>query len=425
MGNRYSWRRHTGAFRLELARIDLMTDRRALASIFCTATVDVLALGIVYPVLPMLLLGFSGGDTSHAAETLVLFTCTWGLMQFLFSPVLGALSDRFGRRPVILISCLGLSLDHVFMAIAPTLGLLYVGRIVSGITSATISTARAYVADVSTPEQRARAFGIVGMSWGIGFIIGPAIGGFLGEIDPRLPFWVAAAATLANACFAWFSLPESLPPEKRTAFSWKRANPLGAFKLLASHRELTSLATIHLINNVVQQVLPAVFVLYTAHRYGWDDRTVGLTLMTLGVCTVMVQGLVVGPVVDRLGPRLTLVVGLLWGVTGLSIYALAPSGPWLWLGLPAVALWSMSSPALQALMSREVSPSEQGLLQGANNCLRSLSVTAGPAMFGSLFAWLVNPLPGAPFLAAATLLCAAIAVAWLATKHALPGVPSR
>jgi len=206
-------------------------------------------------------------------ELLVLFASVWGLMQFLSSPVLGALSDRFGRRPVILLSCLGLSMDHVFMALAPTIELLLVGRIISGITSATISTARAYVADVSAPEQRARAFGFVGMSFGIGFVLGPAIGGFLGDVDPRLPFWVSAAASLANALFGWFVLPESLPPERRMAFSWKRANPMGALRLLLSRRELPSLATIHFLITLVQQVLPAVFVLYTAHRYSWDGRT--------------------------------------------------------------------------------------------------------------------------------------------------------
>ena len=392
-------------------------NKRALAFIFCTATLDVLALGIVVQVMPILLLGFTAGDTGSAAEMLVLFASVWGLMQFVSSPVLGALSDRFGRRPVILLSCLGLSLDHVFMALAPTLELLLVGRVISGVTSATISTARAYVADVSTPDQRARAFGIVGMSFGIGFVLGPAIGGFLGEVDPRLPFWVSAAASLANALFGWFVLPESLPPERRMAFSWKRANPVGALRLLLSRRELPGLATIHFLVTLVQQVLPAVFVLYTAHRYGWNARTIGLTLVALGVGSALVQGLLVGPIVDRFGPRLTLIVGLMSGGLGMAIYALAPSGPWFWLGVPGLMLWGMSGPALQQMMTRQVSASQQGQLQGANNSVRSLSALIGPAIFGGLFAWSLNPLPGAPFMLAALLLTVAIVVAWVIARR--------
>jgi|FEC22Drversion2_1045045.scaffolds.fasta_scaffold00388_7 MFS transporter, DHA1 family, tetracycline resistance protein len=389
-----------------------MTDHRALAFIFCTATLDILALGIVVQVLPLLLLNLAAGDMTHATEVLVLFGSAWGLMQLVSSPLLGALSDRFGRRPVILISCLGLSLDHMFMALAPTVELLFVGRIISGITSATLATARAYIADVSTPERRAQAFGVIGMSFGIGFVLGPAIGGFLGEIDPRLPFWVSAAASLANALFGWFVLPESLPPSRRMAFSWKRANPVGSLKLLLSHRELPHLATIHFLITLVQQVLPAAFVLYTAHRYGWDERTIGLTLVALGLGSATVQGFLIGPIVRSLGPRLTLMLGLSCGSIGMAIYALAPSGPWFWLGVPALAFWGMSSPALQHMMTGRVGASEQGQLQGANNCLRSFSAMIGPTVFGGLFAWLMQPLPGAPFFLSALLLLVAVTVTW-------------
>ena len=389
-----------------------MTHHRALAFIFCTATLDILALGIVVQVLPLLLLNLAAGDMTNATEVLVMFGSAWGLMQLVSSPLLGALSDRFGRRPVILISCLGLSLDHLFMALAPTVELLFVGRIVSGITSATLATARAYVADVSTPEQRAQAFGIIGMSFGIGFVLGPAIGGFLGEVDPRLPFWVSAAASLANALFGWFVLPESLPPQRRMAFSWKRANPAGSLKLLLSHQGLAHLATIHFLITLVQQVLPSAFVLYTAHRYGWDERTIGFTLVALGLGSATVQGLLIGPIVRALGPRLTLIAGLSSGSIGMAIYALAPSGPWFWLGVPALALWGMSSPALQHMMTGRVGASEQGQLQGANNCLRSFSAMIGPSIFGGLFAWLMQPLPGAPFFLSAALLLVAVTVTW-------------
>ena len=209
-----------------------MSTKRALSFIFCTVTLDVLALGIMIPVLPTIVLGFMDGDTAGAAKVFGLFATVWGLMQFLSSPLMGALSDRHGRRPVILVSCLGLGLDYIFMAVAPSLTLLFVGRIISGITAATISTAFAYITDVTAEDGRAKAFGVVGLAFGLGLVLGPAIGGLLGGLDPRLPFWMSAAACLINAAFGWFVLPELLPPERRMAFDWKRANPLGSLRLL-------------------------------------------------------------------------------------------------------------------------------------------------------------------------------------------------
>ena len=278
-----------------------MNARRALAFIFCTVTLDVLSLGLMIPVLPSIVLGFMGGDTAGAAKVFGVFATAWGLMQFLCSPLLGALSDRYGRRPVILISCLGLGIDYVFMALAQSLTLLFIGRIISGITAATISTAFAYIADVTPPDGRAKAFGIVGVAFGLGFVVGPAIGGLLGGFDPRLPFWVSAAACIINAAFGWFVLPESLPPERRMAFAWKRANPIGSLRLLLSHRQLTGLAVVDFLANVAHQVLPSVFVLYAAYRYGWGETAVGLTLAFVGVCSAIVQGLLIGPIVSRIG----------------------------------------------------------------------------------------------------------------------------
>ncbi len=392
-----------------------MTTPRALAFIFCTVALDVLALGFMIPVLPNIVLGFMAGNTAGAAEIFGLFATVWGLMQFLCSPLLGALSDRYGRRPVLLISCFGLGLDYIFMAIAPSLTLLFIGRVISGISAATISTAFAYIADVTSADGRAKAFGVVGMAFGLGFVLGPAIGGIVGGIDPRLPFWMSAAACLANAAFGWFVLPESLPPERRMAFSWRRANPLGALKLLVSHRELTGLAAIDFIVNVAHQVLPSVFVLYAGFRYGWDETTVGLTLAAVGVCSALVSGLLIGPAVNRLGTRNALILGLLFGCLGMVIYALAPTGQWFWLGVPVMALWGVVGPALQDLMSRRVSPSEQGQLQGANNSLRSIAGLIGPAIFSASFAYLLGWLPGTPFLLAALLLLLAAAVTWRIT----------
>ena len=393
-----------------------MNARRALAFIFCTVLLDVMALGLMIPVLPTLVLGFMGGDTASAAEVFGVFATVWGLMQLLCSPLLGALSDRYGRRPVILISCLGLGLDYIFMAVAPSLALLLVGRVISGITAATISTAFAYIADVTQPDGRAKAFGIVGMAFGVGFVVGPAIGGLLGGFDPRLPFWVAAAASLLNAAFGWFVLPESLPQERRMAFAWKRANPVGSLNLLRSQRQLLGLAAVDFLASVAHQVLPSVFVLYAAYRYGWSETIVGLTLAFVGVCTMVVQGLLIGPIVGRLGARNALIAGLLTGGVGMAIYGLAPSGPWFWLGVPVMALWGLAGPAIQDMMSRRVSPSEQGQLQGANGASRSIAGLLAPGLFTGTFAYLIGWLPGAPFLLAAALLVAAAVVTWAVTK---------
>ena len=393
-----------------------MHIKRALAFIFCTVALDVLALGLMIPVLPQIVLGFMGGDTAGAATVFGLFATAWGLMQFLCSPLLGALSDRYGRRPVILISCLGLGLDYVFMAVAPSLTLLFIGRIISGITAATISTAFAYIADVTPPDGRAKAFGVVGVAFGLGFVVGPALGGLLGGLDPRLPFWLSAAACIVNAGFGWFVLPESLPPARRMAFEWRRANPIGSLRLLLSHRQLIGLATVDFVANVAHQVLPSVFVLYAAHRYGWSETTVGLTLAFVGICSAIVQGLLIGPIVGRIGARRALVLGLLAGAVGMAIYGLAPTGPWFYLGAPVMALWGLAGPALQEMMSRLVSPSEQGQLQGANNSSRSITGLLAPALFTGIFAWLLGWLPGAPFLLAAVLLMAAAWVGWLVTK---------
>lgn len=400
-----------------------MNTRRALAFIFCTVSLDVLALGVMIPVLPTIVLGFMGGDTAGAAEMFGVFATVWALMQFLCSPLLGALSDRYGRRPVILISCLGLGLDYIFMALAPSLLLLLVGRIVSGITSATIGTSFAYIADVTKPEERARAFGLVGMAFGLGFVVGPAIGGLLGSVDPRLPFWVSAAACLANAAFGWFVLPESLPPEKRMVFSWRRANPVGSLKLLASHRQLLGLAAVDFLGNFAHQVLPAVFVLYAGHRYGWGEMTVGLTLAFVGICTAVVQGALIGPIVSRLGARRALVAGLLAGAVGMSIYGLAGTGPWFWVGVPVMAFWGIAGPALQDMMTRRVSGSEQGQLQGATSASRSIAGLVAPGVFAMLFASTIDSVPGAAFLLAGALLAAAAVVTRIVTGRTRPAAP--
>ena len=395
--------------------------RPALAFIFVTIVLDVLALGIIIPILPRLVEDFVSSDTARAAEIYGMFGTVWALMQFGCSPVLGALSDRFGRRPVILLSNLGLGLDYVVMALAPNLLWLLVGRIISGVTAASFTTAGAYIADVTPPERRAAGFGIQGAAFGIGFVLGPALGGLLGSVDPRLPFWVAAGLSLANFAYGLVVLPESLPPERRERFAWRRANPVGSFRLLRSCPHLFGLAGVMLLSFLAHEVLPSTFVLYAGYRYHWDTGMVGLTLAGVGVCGAIVQGGLIRPVVARVGERRAALAGLLFGGLGFLIYGVAPIGEMFWLGAPIMALWGFFTPSAQSLMSRRVSSTEQGQLQGAIHSLRGITGLIGPVLFTLTFAFAINPahdwqLPGAPFLLAALLLFGAIPMAWRVTR---------
>jgi MFS transporter, DHA1 family, tetracycline resistance protein len=396
----------------------------ALAFIFSIILLDVIALGIIIPVLPKLVENMLGGDTPRAAELYGLFGTAWALMQFVFSPLLGALSDRFGRRPVLLVSMLGLGLDYVLMALAPSLAWLFVGRIISGVTSASFSTAYAYIADITPQEKRAGAFGLVGAAFGVGFVLGPAIGGLLGAVDPRLPFWIAAAFCLANAACGYFLLPESLSLERRMAFQWARANPVGSLRLLRTHHQLMGLAGVAFLSNLAHAVLPSVAVLYCSYRYGWSDQVMGLTLAGAGVGSGIVQGFLIRPAIAWLSERTALAVGLLFGTAGFAVYGLADTSAWFWSGLPLMALWGIASPSLMGIMTRLVSGSEQGQLQGANASLMALANLVGPSLFGFTFAWSIAQgapfyLPGAAFLLSAALLAGAALLAWQVTRAEL------
>jgi DHA1 family tetracycline resistance protein-like MFS transporter len=382
-----------------------------------TVLLDMLALGTIVPVLPKLVVTFLNGDTAAAAEVYGAFGTAWALMQFLCSPLLGALSDRFGRRPVVLISNFGLGLDYVVMALAPSLWWLFVGRVVSGITAASISTGFAYVADVTPPEGRAARFGMLSVAFGAGFVLGPALGGLAGGVDPRLPFWIAAGLSLANALYGLLVLPESLPREQRAPFAWRRANPLGSLALLRSHSALLGLASVYFLGQLAHAVLPSVTVLYMGYRFGWDERTVGLVMAGVGVCSIVVQGALIGPVVTRFGERNALVAGLLFGAAGFAIYAIAASGAVFLVGIPVMALWGFANPAAISLMSRRVGPHEQGQVQGANGSIAGIANMIGPGVFTLVFAAAIAPerswhLPGAPFALAAVMLLAAMAIAW-------------
>jgi DHA1 family tetracycline resistance protein-like MFS transporter len=395
----------------------------AFVFIFITVLLDMLALGMIIPVLPRLVVDFLGGDTARAAQIFGVFATAWALMQFVFSPVQGALSDRFGRRPLILMSNFGLGLDYILMALAPTLLWLFVGRVISGITSASISTAYAYIADVTPGEKRAARFGLLGVAFGAGFVFGPALGGLAGTISPRLPFWIAAALSLANACYGLLVLPESLPVARRAGLAWRRANPFGALVLLRSRPQLSALATVGFLSNLAHASLPSISVLYMQYRYGWDERTVGFTMAGVGLCAMIVQGGLIGRTVQRFGERTTLIMGLGFGVAGFTVFGLAPSGVIFWSGIPLLSLWGFASPSALGLMSRQVSGSEQGRLQGANASLMGVANMLGPGLFTQVFALFIGAgsawhLPGAGFLLAAVLLLVAAAVALRATARA-------
>lgn len=386
--------------------------RAALGFIFAAALMDILALGIIIPVLPNLVKHFTNGDTAEAAHYVGVFGVTFGAMQFVFSPIMGALSDRFGRRPILLVSIFGLGFDYVIMALAPSVSWLLLGRVLSGITAASFSTASAYVADITPPEQRAKSFGFMGAAFGIGFVIGPAMGGFLGGIDLRLPFWVAAGLALVNGTYGLFVLPESLPRELRASFSFAKANPVGSFRLLRAYPELLGLSVVVFLYFLAHQVLNSTFVLYTGYRYGWGPAMVGLNLMGVGVGSIVVQALIVGPFVRRFGERGALYTGLAAGASGFLVYGFATTGLQFWLGLPIFALMGLVQPGYQGIMSRRVAPNEQGRLQGANAGIMAVAGIVGPMLFTGIFAWSIRgPAVGlgpgtAVYLAAAFLVLA-------------------
>jgi DHA1 family tetracycline resistance protein-like MFS transporter len=347
----------------------------AVAFIFVTILLDTLALGVVIPILPKLIESFVDNDTANAARIFGLFGTVWALMQFFFSPIAGALSDRFGRRPVVLLSNFGMAADYVLMALAPSLSWLFIGRVISGITSASISTAFAYITDMTAPEQRAAVFGKIGVAFGAGFILGPALGGLLGGIEPRLPFWVAAGLSFANGLYGLLILPESLPKDRRAPFRWKSASPVGALHLLGTDRVLTGLSIANFFAQLAHVVLPSTFVLYATYRYGWSTTTVGATLALVGLCSMVVQGAAIGPIVGRFGERRALLLGLACGAIGFLIFGAAPTGALFWLGIPVMALWGVAGAATQALMTRLVAPDQQGQLQGAPFLLASVLLT--------------------------------------------------
>jgi MFS transporter, DHA1 family, tetracycline resistance protein len=394
--------------------------RAAAIFIFFTIALDMIAMGMIAPVLPHLISGFLGGSAARTASMLGIFGTVFAAMQFFFSPVVGSLSDRWGRRPVVLISNFGLGLDYLVMAVAPTLPWLFAGRVISGLTASSIPTAMAYMSDVTPHEKRAAAYGMLSAAFGMGFVLGPALGGVLGNINPRLPFWAAGLLSLVNGLYGLFVLPESLAREHRMAFSWRRANPIGSVALLRRSRLLLGVAAVLLLGYLAQQVLMNVYVLYADYRYSWSDRTVGLSLALVGICSGVYSGVLVKRSVKLFGERGSMLIGLLLGSVGMALIGFAKTGSMLWFSIPVMNLMSLTWPAAQSLMSRGIGPSEQGQLQGAINSLRGIAGLIGPGLFTAIFAQAVRAhrSPGAPFFLAAALLLFGAAASLAATRGA-------
>ena len=408
--------------------------KAALAFIFVTVLIDVIAFGVIIPVLPHLVQSFVGGDTSTAAYWTGVFGTMFAAIQFFSAPIQGALSDRFGRRPVILLSCLGLGVDFIVMALAPTLAWLFVGRVFSAMFSASFTTANAYIADVTPPERRAKSFGMVGAAFGLGFIVGPLLGGVLGGINHRLPFWFSAGLALVNFCYGLLVLPESHPEERRTAkFDWHHAKPMGGVKLLKKFPQIWGLVAVVFIANFAHYVYPSTFVLFADVAYGWKEKQAGYVLAVVGVLSVLVNVVVVGRVLKALGERRALLFALGCGVAGFVVYGVAPTGAVFLAGMPISALWAIAAPSTMALITRQVPADAQGRIQGSLSSLVSLAGIVAPALFASAFGFFVGPraplhLPGIAFLIAAGLLAGAWIVAWRHTDaahyHAVAPAPA-
>jgi MFS transporter, DHA1 family, tetracycline resistance protein len=389
----------------------------ALVFIFVTLFLDIFGIGLAIPVLPKLIEQFEGGNLTAASHTYGWLAALYALMQFLFAPFLGSLSDRFGRRPVILGSLLGSGLDYLLLAYAPTLPWFFLGRIVSGITGANITAATAYIADVSPPEKRAQNFGLVGAAFGLGFIAGPALGGLLGNIGLRMPFLVAAGLTLLNWLYGMFVLPESLADGNRRAFAWSRANPVGALTALRRYPVVFRLTGAYFLIQLAHQVFPGTWVLYTGHRYDWSVGQVGGSLALVGLTAALVQGGLTRVVVPRMGERRTLLGALAAAVAVYFGYGLATEG---WMIYPLIvfgSLGGLATPVLQGVISRSVGDNnEQGAVQGALGSLASVAGITGLPAATWLFAWAVEParavhIPGAPYFVGGLLTAIAMVLA--------------
>ncbi|MEY2752298.1 MAG: hypothetical protein RLZZ570_244 [Bacteroidota bacterium] len=380
----------------------------AVGFIFVTLLLDIIGLGIIIPVIPQLIQELTGADVSEASRYGGWLLFAYAFFQFLFAPLVGALSDRYGRRPVLLLSLLGFGLDYLVLAFAPTLAWLFVARVVSGIFGASFTTGFAYIADVSPPEKRAQNFGLVGAAFGLGFIIGPVTGGILGELGPRVPFFVAAGLTLLNMAYGYFVLPESLPADRRRPFEWKRANPLGTLLALRRYPQVIGLISSLVFVYIASHAVQGTWAYFTIEKFNWSPKDIGLSLGAVGILSAFVQGFLIRKAIPALGAWRTLIVGMVCNVVGLILFALVQQQWMLYAFLVPYAFGGLAGPALQGLLSNGVPENEQGELQGAMSSMMSATSIVGPPLMTTIFATFTEDgapvyFPGAPFVAGAML----------------------
>jgi MFS transporter, DHA1 family, tetracycline resistance protein len=387
-----------------------MTVKRsaALSFIFVTILIDVIGFGIIIPVMPKLIEHLTGGGLSEASQYGGWLLFAFAVTQFFCSPIVGGLSDRYGRRPVLLLALLGFGIDYLFLAFAPSITWLFVGRVIAGATGASMTTATAYIADVSEPEKRAQNFGLVGAAFGLGFIIGPVIGGLFSHWGPRAPFLAAAALTFMNVLYGYFILPESLLPENRRAFDWKRANPLGSLMHLWRYPVVTGLIASLVLIYIAAHSVQSTWSYFTMLKFNWNETWVGYSLGFVGLLVALVQGLLIRITIPKLGQKWSIYTGLLFYTFGLTLFAFADKGWMMFVFLVPYCMGGICGPALQGVISSQVPPTEQGELQGALTGLISVTSIIGPPVMTNLFAWFTKPgapvhFAGAPFLAGAVL----------------------
>ncbi|MBK7374072.1 MAG: TCR/Tet family MFS transporter [Ferruginibacter sp.] len=389
----------------------------AVGFIFITLLIDIIGFGIIIPVIPSLIAHLKNVDISTASKYGSLLMFSYAVVQFICAPILGNLSDKYGRRPVLLFSLFGFGINYLFMALAPTYGWLFLGRIIAGITGASMTTGAAYIADISTAENRAKNFGMIGAAFGLGFIIGPVIGGLLGGFGTRVPFYAAAVLALLNWTYGYFVLPESLQKEHRRSFEWKRANPVGSLLHLKKYPAISGLALAILFVYIAAHAIQSNWNYFTMYRFNWNERMVGLSLGVVGIMVATVQGGLIRVINPWLGNEKSIYTGLGIYAIGMLLFGLATQSWMMFVFLVPYCFGGISQPALQAVMSEHVPPNVQGELQGAITSLMSLAAIIGPLVMNNLFYYFTHSeapmhLPGAPFLLAAVLMAASAVIAF-------------